>query len=181
MLAFAILSMIMAIAGEIIHENMEKAADAIDKREMREIADTIFGKFLFEQTEHRDGDEGSVAVEYGQWAGLPQDRADRYEDYRWRLVKQQVVAAGVADTTKDEQPLVGSATDSTTGTPSSTSDTSSSSSSSSSADDKDAQKSNVQLVKFVLTVYHVDRPDEPLITLSRYLPPPDLGGATPTR
>ena len=61
MCAFAILSGIMTIVTMIFSQNIDKAIYAIDQREMRELADTVFGKILFEQSEHRDGDEGSIA------------------------------------------------------------------------------------------------------------------------
>ncbi len=162
MLAFAILAVITGTLGQLIHENMVIAADAIDQREMREIADTIFGKFLFEQDEHRDGDEGSIAVEYGQWAGLPQERADRYAIYRWRLRKSEIVAAGTADPNDDAESLTGE------------DDETSSSSGSSEEDAANADKGSIKLIRFTLTVFREGSPDDPLITLTRFLPPPEF-------
>ena len=169
MLAFTILSVLMTYCVSIIHDNMEVAADAIDQRELREIADTVFGKILFEQAEHRDGDQGSIDVTYGQWAGLKQERADRYAVYRWRLQKKELVAAGVADTTGDAENMFDKQDDTKSGS------SSSSSSSTPKAGDPAADKGNVNLVKFVLEVFHTEAPDQPLITLARYLPPPDFG------
>ena len=165
LLAFAILSIVTTLMTEIISSNMERAADAIDKRELREIADTLFGRILFEQTEHRDGDEGSVAVDYGQWAVLPQSRADRYTMYRWRLKKTEMVAAGSGEDAGDAESLFGDSDDS-------------SETSSESPTDEEASKANINLIRFTLTVYHQEEPGEPLVTLTRFLPPPEFAAGT---
>lgn len=166
LLAFAILSIVTTLMTEIISANMEKAADAIDKRELREIADTIFGKILFEQTEHRDGEEGSISVDYGQWANLPQERADRFDMYRWRLKKIETVAAGETEGADDSEQLFGAS-----------GDEDETSSSSSSGTDGEQSAAAVKLIRFTLSVYHQERPDEALVTLTRYLPPPEFEGS----
>lgn len=166
MFAFAILAIVTALMSEMIHHNMEKAGAAIDQRELRELADTLFGKILFEQSEHRDGDEGSIAVDYGQWAGLPQERQDRYSIYRWRLRKTEMVAAGSVDESDDAEGIFGDDDD----------DDESSSSSGSAVSEED--KGNVKLMRFTLTVYREDEPDASLIVLTRYLPPPEYADGT---
>lgn len=166
LLAFAILSILTTLMTETISSNMEKAADAIDKRELREIADTIFGRILFEQTEHRDGAEGSVSVDYGQWAGLPQSRADRYSMYRWRLRKTEMIAAGQSDEKGDAESLFGG------------SDEEETEETSSSGSGDEASKASIKLIRFTLTLYHQEEPGEPLVTLTRFLPPPEFEGTT---
>jgi prepilin-type N-terminal cleavage/methylation domain-containing protein len=167
MCAFTILAGVISVMVVIWSKNIDTAIWAIDKREMREVADTIFGKILFEQQEHRDGDEGSLAVIYGQWAGLPAHRADRYRDYHYRLRKQELVAAGEKESGSDaEQLFDGDATDETTaparpGPPT--------------AGEGDAAAGNEMLVKFTMTVYHLGEEDAPLITLTRFMRPPDTG------
>ena len=168
MLAFAILAVVTAAMAQMIHNNMEKAAAAIDQREMRELADTLFGKILFEQADHRDGDEGSISVDYGQWAGLPQERADRYSMYRWRLRKTEMVAAGSSDPSDDEENLFGNDDD----------EDESSSGGSSGSSVSDADKGNVKLIRFTLSVYHEEEPDNALIVLTRFLPPPEYADGT---
>ena len=165
LVSFAILAGLTTIMTQIVSENMEKAADAIDKRELREIADTVFGKILFEQTDHRDGAEGSIAVDYAQWAGLPQSRADRYSMYRWRLKKTETIAAGEAATKGDAENLFGedSTTEETSSTPAKKAE--------------EASKGAIRLIRFTLTVYHQEDPGTPLATLTRYLPPPEFEGA----
>ena len=160
MLAFAILATITGVMAQMIHNNMEKAAAAIDQRELRELSDTLFGKILFEQADHRDGDEGSIAVDYGQWAGLPQERADRYTSYRWRLKKEELVAAGETDPNEDAESLFDGDEDDEEET-----------SSSSGAEEGD--KISVKLIRFTLSVFREDEPDNALIVLSRLLPPPE--------
>ncbi len=164
LLAFAILSIVTTLMTSIISENMEKAADAIDKRELREIADTIFGRILFEQTEHRNGDEGSVSVDYGQWAGLDQSRADRYSMYRWRLEKEEMVAAGTAEESDDAENLFGDKGDEEE------------TSSAPTGEEGQQEAASIRLIRFTLTVYHQEQPNEPLATLTRYLPPPEFEG-----
>ncbi len=164
LLAFAILSILTALLTETVAKNVQKAADAIDKRELREIADTIFGKILFEQTEHRDGDEGSIAVDYGQWANLDQARADRYSMYRWRLKKTELVAAGTSEDADDSENLFGDPSDDET------------SSSGTETNEEEKSKAAVKLMRFTLTVYRQSEPGEALATLTRYLPPPDFEG-----
>lgn len=166
MFAFAILAILTGAMAQMIHNNMEKAGAAIDQRELRELADTLFGKILFEQADHRDGDEGSIAVDYGQWAGLPQERADRYSIYRWRLKKTEMVAAGTTDPNDDAEGLFGD-----------DSDDEEDSSSSSGSSVNDADKGNVKLMRFTLSVFREDDPDQPLIVLSRFLPPPEYEGS----
>jgi prepilin-type N-terminal cleavage/methylation domain-containing protein len=162
--AFTILALVISIMVTIWSTNIETAIWAIDKREMREVADTIFGKILFEQQEHRDGDEGSLAVIYGQWAGLPAHRADRYRDYHYRLRKQDFVSAGEADPESDTENLFGDpsdeeSTDDATGT------------------DGETEAGSVKLVRFTMTVFRVGEDDDPLITLTRYMRPPETGEA----
>jgi prepilin-type N-terminal cleavage/methylation domain-containing protein len=166
LLSFAILAVVTTIMTQIVSENMEKAASAIDKRELREIADTIFGKILFEQTDHRDGAEGSISVDYGQWAHLPQARADRYSMYRWRLKKTEVIAAGETDAKTDAEKMFGddSTSEETSSTPANKAD--------------EPSKGSIRLIRFTLTVYHQEEPNTPLATLTRYLPPPEFEGST---
>lgn len=169
MVSFAILAVVTTMMTLSISANMEKAADAIDQRELREIADTMFGKILFEQTEHRDGDTGSIAEEYGRkFAGLPQARADRYSMYGWRLKKTEVLAAGQAAKGEDTESLFGDASD----------DETTSTGSSSGTPTEQQSQGSVKLVRFTLTIYHQDNPDAALATLTRYLPPPDFQAGT---
>jgi len=167
LLSFAILAIVTTVMTQIVSENMEKAADAIDKRELREIADTVFGKILFEQTDHRDGAEGSISVDYAQWAGLPQSRADRYGMYRWRLKKTEMIAAGEDEKASGAEKMFGNSntTEETSSTPAK-------------KGAEEASKATIRLIRFTLTVYHQEDPNTPLATLTRYLPPPEFEGAT---
>ena len=162
LLAGAILAGVIGLMMKMIHENLEKAAEAIDQRELRELADTLFGKILFEQQEHRDGDEGSIANDYGQWAKLPQQRAERYEVYRWRLKKSEMVAAGATDPNDDAESIFGD------------DDDDDDESSSSGGESNEADKGNIKLIRYTMIVFHRDRPDDALVTLTRFLPPPDF-------
>ena len=159
MCAFTILAGVISVMVVIWSNNIDTAIWAIDKREMREVADTVFGKILFEQQEHRHGDEGSLAVIYGQWARLPAHRADRYRDYHYSLTKQDYVAAGIADPEDDAESLREEVDDEEDDEEIS---------------DEEAAKGNVKLVKFTMTVFRLEERDSPLITLTRYLRPPAI-------
>ena len=37
--------------------------------------------------------------------------------------------------------------------------------------------SSIRLIRFTMIVYHQEQPDEPLVTLTRYLPPPEFEGS----
>ena len=161
MCAFAILTTVMMIVTQSFAQNVEKAIYAIDQREMRELADTVFGKILFEQQKHRDGDSGSLAVMYGEWAHLPQDRADRYRDFFYSLSKKEYVAAGATDPNSDAEDLFGEGEDEE---------------STSKDETEEGAAGNIMLVQFTMTVYRQSDPDEPLITLTRFMRPPDLPG-----
>jgi len=166
MCAFAILSVTLVIVTGSFAANIEKAIYAIDQREMRELADTVFGKILFEQQKHRDGDSGSMAVMYGEWAHLPQDRADRYREYHYSLSKKEYVAAGAADPNSEAENLFGDPSDDDDEV------------STAPKADEENKAGNILLVKFTMRVYRQDNPNENLIVLTRYLRPPDLvGGA----
>lgn len=168
MCAFTILAGVISVMVVIWSKNIDTAIWAIDKREMREVADTIFGKILFEQQDHRHGDENTLAVIYGQWAGLPQHRAERYRDYYYSLSKVDMVAAGSVDPNEDAEALVpDSGTDSTSG----------STTTGAPATEADQARTSVKLVKFTLKVFRSDEREAPLITLTRYLRPPEIGPA----
>jgi Tfp pilus assembly protein PilE len=160
MVAFTLLMGFMMIVTQSFAQNIEKAIYAIDQREMRELADTIFGKILFEQQKHRDGDSGSLAVMYGEWAHLPQDRADRYRDFYYSLSKKEYVAAGSSGSGDEAEDLF-EQDDEETAT----------------AEEADAGKDSVKLIKFTMRVFRVSTPGEALITLTRYLRPPDVTGS----
>jgi prepilin-type N-terminal cleavage/methylation domain-containing protein len=167
MCAFTILAGIISIMVVIWSKNIDTAIWAIDKREMREVADTIFGKILFEQQEHRDGDEGSLAVIYGQWAGLPAHRADRYRDYHYRLRKQEYIAAGEKEPGSNAEDLFDDAagTDEETKAPGIPGPPT--------AGEGAADVGSEKLVKFTLTVFRLEDEEEPLITLTRFMRPPE--------
>ena len=164
MCAFAILSTTLVLITGSFAQNIEKAIYAIDQREMRELADTVFGKILFEQQKHRDGDSGSMAVMYGEWAHLPQDRADRYREFHYSLSKKEYVAAGATDPNSDAETLFGDKDDEETQAGGQASE--------------EAKSGSIMLVKFTMKVFRQDKPDEALIVLTRYLRPPDIQGGS---
>ena len=168
MCALAILGLTSGFTVVIWSESIEKAERAIDQRELREVADTLFGKIRFEGDEHNDGDSGLLDDAYGRWANLPQSKRDRYRIYRYSLSKKRVVAAGTAASSdSDAEDLFGgddldttSADDTTTG------------------DDEDASAAGVELWKITLRIFHAQDPEEEaLITLQTYQRPRDTPGS----
>lgn len=171
MCAFAILAIVSAFMVVLWTQSLDKAGTAIDRREMREIADSFFSRVLYEDTEHRDGDSGTMDIAYGQWADLPQARRDRYRDYRYVLEKRLVTAAGTSSTDSDAEPLFDSSRDGTDdrGTTSTTGGTSS--------EEGDAA-GGTNLWRVTLKIFRLDDPqgeENPLITLQTYRRPADTG------
>lgn len=109
--AFAILALVSGLMVVLYYQSMQKASTAIDRRELREIADTMFGKILFEEEVHNDGDSRTMDDAYGNWANLPQASRERYARYRYVLEKKLVTASGVADPNSDAEPLFETSTD----------------------------------------------------------------------
>ena len=170
--AFAILAFISGFMVVIWTSSLEKAGNAIDRRELREIADTFFGRVLFEDAEHRDGDSGTMDIAYGQWANLPQAVRDRYANYRYVLEKRLVTAAGAASTDSDAEPLFDSGTTDdrreTTGT------------STTSTAEPEGEGGGINLWRVTLKIFRTDEPggeQSPLITLQTYRRPTESAKA----
>ncbi|MGE0229933.1 MAG: type II secretion system protein [Dehalococcoidia bacterium] len=173
MCAFAILAIVSAFMVVLWTQSLDKAGTAIDRREMREIADSFFSRVLYEDTEHRDGDSGTMDIAYGQWADLPQARRDRYRDYRYVLEKRLVTAAGTTSTDSEAEPLFDTTRDDTS---ESTSGTTGGTTGDPAEEGEAAGGTN--LWRVTLKIFRVDDPqgeESPLITLQTYRRPADTG------
>lgn len=173
MCAFAILAIVSAFMVVLWTQSLDKAGTAIDRREMREIADSFFSRVLYEDTEHRDGDSGTMDIAYGQWADLPQARRDRYRDYRYVLEKRLVTAAGTSSTDSDAEPLFDSSRDGTE----SRGSTSTTTTGGTTSEEGDAA-GGTNLWRVTLKIFRLDDPqgeENPLITLQTYRRPADTG------
>ena len=159
MCAFMVLAVAMAFLSINHHQSMETASYAIDQRDLREVADTIFRRILYEPQEHDDGDSGTLDGDiYGGWAELPSQVRDRYAIYTYELSKQVQTAAGTPDADGEAEAIFESDT-------SEESDT---------VDDEPAEdeQPGVKLVKLTLKIYRTEEPGgTPLITLQRFMRP----------
>ena len=104
MIAFAIFGIAVAWVVEIWTNSQDKAARAINDRELREYAGAFFTKFIYE---HNDGSpaEGTLQ-EYGDWAKLTTAESDRLRHYRYEFSRTQRAPVGVGDS--ETEPLFAS-------------------------------------------------------------------------
>src|SRR5687768_10186489 len=116
MCAFAILAGLTAMVTAIWHQSIEQGERALNLRELREAADTLFRRILYEEQQHQDGDTGTLDVAYADWAGLKGAAMDRWSIYRYELRKQPKTAAGTTDAASDESIFGTSGSTSRSGT-----------------------------------------------------------------
>lgn len=169
MCAFSVLALVTTFMTEIWADGIEKAETAIDQREMREIADTVFGKILFEEQEHSDGQEDTLDNAYGRWAQLPPAKRDRYRDYRYVLEKKLTTVSGSGSEDGDAENMFANEDDD------------SSSSSLSTEDEEGEGAAGVELWRYTMRIFHKDSGDEPLITLQTYRKPSESALAEHSR
>lgn len=163
--AFAILAALTGWMTVIFVQNVEKGVTALSHRELREAADTIFRKIIYEWEEYDDGSESTLDDIYGEFARLKGWERDRWAIYRYRLEKKPKTVVGMSE--DDDETLFDSQGET---------DTSSSSSSSSSSDATDATDADalpgVELVRIKMDIYRTDEvADQPLLTLVTWVDP----------
>jgi prepilin-type N-terminal cleavage/methylation domain-containing protein len=109
MCAFAILAMVTGVLTRIHFNSIDRGTRALHLRELREAADTVFRKVIYEEQRFNDGDGKTLDISYAEWAGLKGYERDRWRVYRWELRKERRTAAGPSDASKGEEPIFGSA------------------------------------------------------------------------
>ena len=161
--AFAILAALTGFLTVNFVQNVEKGVTALSHRELREAADTIFRKIIYEWEEYDDGAESTLDDIYGEFARLKGWERDRWAIYRYRLEKKPKTVVGMA--TDSDETLFDSQND--------PDDTSSSSSSSSSSDaEGEGGMPGVELVRIKIDIFRTDEPsDQPLLTLVTWVDP----------
>jgi hypothetical protein len=107
MCAFAILAMVTGILTVNYFKAVEQGTRALHLRELREAADTVFRKIIYEEHNFNDGDSKTLDVSYAEWAQLKPVERDRWRVYRWTLEKKRKTAAGQPDASKDEEAIFG--------------------------------------------------------------------------
>lgn len=142
--------------------NIERASNALSHRELREAADTIFRKMIYETEEYTDGDEGRLDEIYGEFARLKRWQRDRWAIYRYTLEKSLTNVVGVSQDA--DESLFG---DDETVT---TEDTSTSGTSEEAAE---GEPTGIELMKMTLRIYNVegDVDQAPLLTLVTWYDP----------
>jgi prepilin-type N-terminal cleavage/methylation domain-containing protein len=96
LVAFAILSIVLAALAQVHVLAVKKGGLAVDYREAREGADTIFRRITYEidKPDWPDGRRFTFDIEYGQYIGLPTWERDRWRSFVGVLRKQRRMAAG---------------------------------------------------------------------------------------
>ena len=88
MCAFAILAAFTGFLTVVWNQSMRQGARALDLRELREAADTIFRRILYEEPNHPDGLSGTLDDFYASWANFRGAARDRWHVYRFELRKE---------------------------------------------------------------------------------------------
>jgi len=94
MLAFAIMAISLAFLTEAASNSFTKGVAAIDLRDLRVMADTVFRRVVYEHWKWNDGDTGTADVWYAEFAGLKGSLRDRWKIYRLVLHKRKGMVAG---------------------------------------------------------------------------------------
>jgi prepilin-type N-terminal cleavage/methylation domain-containing protein len=100
LIAFAILAIVLSALSEVQFQAVQKGGKAVDYREVREAADTVFRKIIYEidKPDWPDGRTFTFDYEYGEYIGLPSHERDRWKPVRGVLHKQRRMAAGTDPT-----------------------------------------------------------------------------------
>lgn len=157
--AFAILAALTGMLTVNFVQNVEKGVTALSHRELREAADTIFRKIIYEWEEYEDGAGGTLDEIYGEFARLKGWERDRWSIYRYLLVKESKTVVGMAQ--ESDETLFESQEE----------DRASSSSSSATGEDGGTLQ-GIELVRIKIDIYRTDESAEkPLLTLVTWIDP----------
>lgn len=160
LLAFALLAMVTAFVTVSWSANMDKASNALIQRELREVADTVFRRILYEIQEHSDGQTGTLEEFYGEWTGFRGLAKTKWQWYRYELIKREKMAAGTSD--NDAESIFGDEQDDDDDPYGET--------------DEEGAVGGIMLLEVTLHIRDVDNSDgAPLISLRTYIRPPDIG------
>ena len=160
--AFAILAVVTGMITRDFVNNAQKGATALSHRELREAADTIFRKMIYEWEEYKDGDSRTLDEEYGEFADLRGLQRDRWAEYRYDLEKkpQSVVGASI----DGEESLFGDESDSTSLDPVE--------SEAGAAEGAEGGQEGIELVRMTLKIFRQEQDgDTPLLTLTTWIDP----------
>ena len=177
MCAFAILVLITSYMTISQHQAIEEGGSAVDLRELREAADTVFRRVLYEDgtPTWKDGQTGTLDYYYGDFAQLRGMERDRWKEYGMEYSRKAKVAAGSLPASQAD-PLFGNNTTSSrnnrsgTGTSSGTG-TGTGSGLTSGTGASETTETGETLWQIRLRFYRVDEPAKDLLVLETFLPP----------
>jgi prepilin-type N-terminal cleavage/methylation domain-containing protein len=161
MAAFGILAGVVGFVSVIWSQNIDKALNAITRRELREAGDTIFRRFLYEHHKHSDGMGGSLEDFYADWCGFKGHARERWGIYRFEMRKRLKVAAGSAAEGSSAESIFGAdgTEEQDTGTPFGEE-----------PKEGEGEIPGVTLIEITVNIYKVGEGGEnPEITLTTYL------------
>ena len=158
MLAFAIITMMVTAVTESWNTGMQKAGRAIAKRELREAADTLFRRILYEKDAFRGGNTGSLETAYAEWTKMSGPEAERWDAYRYELSRPVELAAGAGE--EGEESVFGDDND----------DDDDDDNVNSSGSTEDGENAPIRVRRIVLKIFDIEDNETPLIVLATYQP-----------
>ncbi len=162
MAAFGILAGVVGLVSVIWSQNIDKALNAIMRRELREAGDTIFRRILYEHHKHSDGMGASLEDFYADWCGFKGHARERWGIYRFEMRKRLKVAAGAAGEGSDAESIFGA---------DGTDDQDPSTPFGEEPEEGEGGPVGVNLIEITVNIYEVGEGDKPKITLTTYLKP----------
>ena len=186
MCALAILGLMTGTITVMCYEAREKGWNAKDLRELREAADTVFRRVLYEDGNARlwsDGQTGTLDYYYADFAQLRGPARDRWQHYGMEYRRRARTVAG--SNSAQSEPLFGAglgAGSTRTGTSrTGTSGTGTTGTGTTGLGTGTEEKSTSETVwQITLTFYRMDDRDHPLMTLQTFLPSQVNEGTTGT-
>jgi prepilin-type N-terminal cleavage/methylation domain-containing protein len=94
MLAFAIVAIAMSFLALSQQQSFNSGAKALDLRDIRGMADTVFRRIVYEHWKWNDGDTGTADQWYAEFADIKGSQRDKWKVYRLVLHKRKGVVAG---------------------------------------------------------------------------------------
>lgn len=173
MCAAAILAVMTGFITRVWFQSAELGSSAVDLRELREAADTVFRRLCYEDGRHADGLRDTLDNFYAGWADLRSSNRDRWSIYgmEYRRVARTAAgdedpeATGLFENSSNSRSSSGS---SSSGSGSGTSGSGTSGSGTSGTEED--EKTSVKLYQVTLRIFLAEEPDKALITLQTYLP-----------
>ncbi len=160
MAAFGILAGVVGAVSVIWSQNIDKALNAITRRELREAGDTIFRRILYEHHKHSDGMSGSLEDFYADWCGFKGHARERWGIYRFEMRKRLKVAAGAAAEGSDAESIFGADT---------SDDTDNSTPFGEEPEEGEGDVPGVTLLEITVNIFEVGESETPKITLTTYI------------